>query len=161
MRIFRSESEIPADFGPSVLTIGNFDGVHAGHRQIFRRVKELAGRRGWKASALTFDPHPTRVVAPERAPELMTSPEQRVALMAEEGIEQVLILPFTRAVSELSPEDFVRRILVDRLGARAVLVGDNFRFGYRWHAAICAGLSDSKATWWKAAASARARPFPR
>ena len=141
MRIFRSESELPADFGPSALTIGNFDGVHAGHRRILRRLKEVADARGWKASALTFDPHPTRVVAPERAPQLMTSPERRAALMAEEGIEQVLILPFTPALSQLSPEDFVRQLLVGRLAARAVLVGDNFRFGHL-HAGNVAVLAE-------------------
>jgi riboflavin kinase / FMN adenylyltransferase len=113
------------------LTIGNFDGVHVGHRRILRRLKELADERGWKPSVLTFDPHPTRVVAPERSPRLMTTPEQRAALMAEEGIQQVLILPFTPELARLSPEEFVRRLVVERLGARAVLVGDNFRFGYR------------------------------
>ncbi|HTX38262.1 MAG TPA: bifunctional riboflavin kinase/FAD synthetase [Bryobacteraceae bacterium] len=131
MRIYRSLAETPPDFGPSALTIGNFDGVHIGHRRILRRLKALADEHGWKPSVLTFDPHPTRVVAPERSPRLMTSPEQRAQLMAEEGIEQVLILPFTAEVAHLSPEEFVRQLLVERLGARAVLVGANFRFGYR------------------------------
>ena len=131
MRIYRSLEELPADFGPSALTIGNFDGVHFGHRQILRRVRDVAREHGWKASVLTFDPHPTRVVAPERAPRLMTLPERRAELMAEEGIEQVLILPFTREVAQLSPAEFVERILAARLGARAVLVGDNFRFGHK------------------------------
>jgi len=131
MKVYRSLQEVPPDFGPSVLTIGNFDGVHFGHRRILRRVKELADRRGWKASALTFDPHPTRVVAPERAPLLMTSPERRAELMEEEGIEQVLILPFTRELAQLTPEQFVRQLLVERLGVKAVLVGDNFRFGHK------------------------------
>ena len=131
MRIYRSLEETPPDFGPSALTIGNFDGVHVGHRRILRRLKALADERGWKPSVLTFDPHPTRVVAPERSPRLMTSPEQRAALMAEEGILQVLILPFTPQLAQLSPETFVRQLLVERLDARAVLVGDNFRFGYR------------------------------
>jgi riboflavin kinase/FMN adenylyltransferase len=130
VRIFRSLEEATGRFGPCAVTIGNFDGVHAGHRRILRRVAELAAERGWKASALTFDPHPARIVAPERAPELLTTPEQRAALMGEEGIEQVLILPFTREVSRLSPEEFVERVLVEALGARAVLVGDNFRFGH-------------------------------
>ena len=93
-RIFRSLDEVLPDFGPSVLTIGNFDGVHTGHRRIFRRVRDLAAAHGWKPSVLTFDPHPTKVVAPDHAPRLMTLPEQRCALMREEGIEQVLILPF-------------------------------------------------------------------
>ena len=131
MRIYRSLEETPADFGPSALTIGNFDGVHLGHRRILRQLKAMADERGWKASVLTFDPHPTRVVAPERSPRLMTSPAQRAALMAEEGIEQVLILPFTPELAHLSPEEFVRQLLVERLGAKAVLVGDNFRFGFR------------------------------
>jgi riboflavin kinase/FMN adenylyltransferase len=131
MRIFRSLDEVPADFGPSALTIGNFDGVHLGHRRILRRLRQLADAHGWKPSVLTFDPHPLRVVAPERAPHLMTSPERRARLMRDEGIEQVLILPFTPELAQVSPEDFVRRIVSGRLGARAVLVGDNFRFGHR------------------------------
>ena len=117
-------------FGPSALTIGNFDGVHAGHREILRRVVALARERGWKPAVLTFDPHPARIVAPERAPRLLTTPEERSRLMREEGIEQVLILPFTRELAGFSPERFVREIVVERLEARAVLVGDNFRFGH-------------------------------
>jgi riboflavin kinase / FMN adenylyltransferase len=131
MKIYRNLESVPPDFGPSVLTIGNFDGVHFGHRQILRRVVQLARDRGWRASVLTFDPHPTRIVAPERTPQLLTSPEQRAELMAEEGIEQVLILPFTREVAELSPEEFAHELVAKRLGARAVLVGENFRFGRR------------------------------
>ncbi len=131
MKIYRSLDEVPADFGPSALTIGNFDGVHFGHRRILRRVKGLAEERGWKPSVLTFDPHPTRVVAPERAPKLMTSPDRRAELMQEEGIEQVLILPFTPELAQLSPAEFVGRLLVEKLNARAVLVGENFHFGHR------------------------------
>lgn len=131
MRVYRSLDEVPADFGPSALSIGNFDGVHVGHRKILRRVREIARARHLKASALTFDPHPTRLVAPERAPRLMTSCEERAALMAEEGIEQVLILPFEREIAQLKPEQFVETILAGRLGVRAVVVGDNFRFGHR------------------------------
>src|SRR5215510_1181996 len=131
MKIYRGLSEVPGDFGPSALTIGNFDGVHAGHRQIFRRLRAVANQRGLKASVLTFHPHPTSVVAPDRAPKLMTTPARRCELMGHEGIEQVLILPFSRELAKLSPEDFVRALLVERLGVRAVLVGDNFRFGHR------------------------------
>lgn len=141
MRIFRSLEELPADFGPSALTIGNFDGVHFGHRRILRRVREVARERACKPSVLTFDPHPTCVVAPERAPLLMTTPEQRAALMREEGIEQALILPFTPELAQLAPETFVRDILVARLRACAVLVGDNFRFGHR-HAGGVALLAE-------------------
>ena len=131
MRVYRSLDETPADFGPSALTIGNFDGVHAGHRRILERLAALARERGWKPSVLTFDPHPTRVVAPERRPPLMTSPERRVELLGEAGIEQILILPFTPEIARLSPEAFAREIVAGRLGARCVLVGANFRFGHR------------------------------
>lgn len=131
MRVYRSLDQVSPDFGPCAITIGNFDGVHAGHRCILRRLKALAAAHGWKAAVLTFDPHPTRVVAPERAPQLMTSPDRRAALMEQEGVDEVLILPFDRQVALLSPEQFVRQLLIERLNARAVLVGDNFRFGHR------------------------------
>jgi riboflavin kinase/FMN adenylyltransferase len=131
MRIFRSLDEVPADFGPCALTIGNFDGVHFGHRRILKQVVALAAKRGWKAAVLTFDPHPTQVVAPDRTPVLLTSPAHRAELMAEEGIEEVLILPFNQEIARLSPEDFVGQLLVERLRVRAVLVGDNFCFGHR------------------------------
>ena len=130
MRIYRNLDEVPADFGPSALTIGNFDGVHIGHRRILRRLKQIGLERGWKPSVLMFDPHPARVVAPRRAPRLMTPPDRRASLMAVEGIEQALILPFTADVAWLTPEQFARQIVAGRLGARAVLVGDNFRFGH-------------------------------
>ena len=131
MRVYRSLAELPRDFGPSAITIGNFDGVHLGHCEILCRLKTLADANGWKASVLTFDPHPTKVVAPERAPKLMTTTDGRAGLMAEAGVEQVFILPFDRAVAQWSPEEFARELLVDCLGARAVLVGENFRFGCR------------------------------
>lgn len=129
--IYRSLLEVPDDFGPCAITIGNFDGVHKGHRQIMRRVAAIAREHGWKAAALTFDPHPSKVVAPSRAPRLLTTPEQRALLMQEQGIDRVFILPFTAEIARLTPEEFVREILVGKLQARAVLVGDNFRFGNR------------------------------
>ena len=131
LRVFRTLDEVPPDFGPSALTIGNFDGVHTGHRAILHRVHEIAAERGLKPSVLTFDPHPSKVVAPARAPRLMTTPDQRAVLMAREGIEQVLIFPFDREVAQLSPEQFVENVLVQRLGVRAILVGHDFCFGYK------------------------------
>lgn len=130
-RVFRRLEDVPGGFGPAALTIGNFDGVHAGHRRILRRVVEIARQKSWKPSVLTFDPHPTRVVAPSRAPLLMTTPEQRCALMREEGIEQALILPFNSDFARLSPEQFVEDVLVAKLDARVVLVGEDFRFGHK------------------------------
>ncbi len=143
-RVFHSLEGVPADFGPTALTIGNFDGVHSGHRRILRRVREIAEERNWKASVLTFDPHPATVVAPARAPKLMTLPEQRCALMRAEGIEQVLILPFTADVARLTAEEFVEQVLVCKLGARAVVVGENFRFGHKQagHTRLLRALGD-------------------
>jgi riboflavin kinase/FMN adenylyltransferase len=129
--ICRSLPETPRDFGPCAITIGNFDGVHAGHRKILRRVAALAREEGWKAAALTFDPHPAKLLAPANAPRLLTTLDQRTRMMLEQGIDQILILPFTLEVAALTPEEFVREILVDKLGARAVLVGANFHFGKR------------------------------
>ena len=131
MRVYRSLAELPADFGPSALTIGNFDGVHLGHQAILRRLAELAHTNGWKASALSFDPHPTKIVAPERTPKLMSTLEQRARWMGQEGVDQVLILPFDMATARLTPEEFAENLLSQRMGARAVLVGENFRFGCR------------------------------
>lgn len=131
LRIFRSLEEARQGFPPSAVTIGNFDGVHAGHRELMRRTVRLALELGVKPSALTFHPHPATVVAPERIPRLLSTPDERCALMAAEGIEQVLIMPFDESISHLSPEEFFRRVLVEDLGAKAVVVGANFRFGYR------------------------------
>jgi riboflavin kinase / FMN adenylyltransferase len=130
MKVYRELAGLPPDFGPTALTIGNFDGVHHGHRRILRQVVAVAEAHGWKPSVLTFDPHPTRVVAPARTPPLIATPEQRAGLIAREGITQLLILPFTPEIARLTPEEFARDLLVGRLGARAVLVGDNFRFGH-------------------------------
>ncbi|HET8547249.1 MAG TPA: bifunctional riboflavin kinase/FAD synthetase [Bryobacteraceae bacterium] len=128
-RVYRSLEEIRGDAKPSAVTIGNFDGVHAGHRKLMQRVVTLGREHGWTPTVLTFDPHPTRIVAPARAPRLLSTPEQRVTWMAQAGIEQVLLLPFSRSFSQLTPEDFVRSVLVERLHAKAAVVGENFRFG--------------------------------
>jgi riboflavin kinase / FMN adenylyltransferase len=131
MRIFRSPADIPGGFGPSVVTIGNFDGMHIGHRQIMRRVVALAKMRGAVPVVLTFDPHPARVLAPERAPKLLMTIDQRLRGMQEEGIEAVLLLPFSLDFARLTPEEFAEEILSRTSTARVVLVGDDFRFGYK------------------------------
>lgn len=130
-RIYHSLEEAGPGFGPCAVTVGVFDGVHCGHRRILRRVVALAAEKGWKPAAMTFDPHPAAVVSAGRAPGLLTTPEERAWLMRQEGILQVLVVPFTPEFSRLRPEEFVLDVLLARLEARAVLVGDNFRFGYR------------------------------
>jgi riboflavin kinase/FMN adenylyltransferase len=131
MKVFRSPGEIPETFGPSVVAIGNFDGVHGGHRQIMRRVAALAHARGYTPAILTFDPHPARVLAPDRAPKLLMTIDQRLRGMEAEGIEAVLLLPFSLDFAKLTPEEFAESILAKTLHARFVLVGEDFRFGHR------------------------------
>lgn len=114
----------------TVVTIGNFDGVHAGHRHLLHRAVELGREQNLRPVALTFDPHPTRVVAPERAPRLVTTIAERSALIKQQGVD-VVVMPFTMELARLTPEEFVKRVLVDQLHARIVLVGDNFRFGHK------------------------------
>ena len=136
MRIFRSVDQVPAAFGPSVIAIGNFDGVHRGHLSILRDVCERARARGAAAVAITFDPHPLRILRPEFAPKLITPLEQRLSLLAATGLDATLVLPFTRAFSEYSAEGFASEILARTLGAVEVHEGDNFRFGYQAQAGM-------------------------
>ena len=130
MRIARGVEEAAA-FAPSVLTIGKFDGVHAGHSFLLRQVVDLARRRNLRAAALTFDPHPACVLAPQFAPRPLMSVEDRCARMRELGIEQLFILNFTHEVARLAPEEFVVQFVCGVMQARAVLVGGNFRFGHK------------------------------
>jgi riboflavin kinase / FMN adenylyltransferase len=131
MKVYRSPAEVPGDFGPSAVTIGNFDGVHIGHREIMRRVVRIAKEQGLTPAVLTFDPHPARVLAPDRAPKLIATIGQRLRRLEEAGIEAALLLPFSLEFAALSPEEFVERILVRTLKTRCVLVGEDFRFGFR------------------------------
>jgi riboflavin kinase/FMN adenylyltransferase len=130
-RVYRSLGEIGPEARPSAVSIGNFDGMHAGHRRLLARNLELAREHRSIPSALTFEPHPARVVAPHRAPKLLTTTEQRLELIRAAGIEQVFVLPFDERFSEFTPLQFARDVLIAACGARVVLVGDNFRFGHR------------------------------
>lgn len=131
MRIFRGLGEIPADFGPSAVTIGKFDGVHTGHRAVIDELKRVAAHEGLAAVAITFDRHPLSTLSPGSHPDTLVGVEQKLALLAESGLDATLLLAFDRALAGLSPEDFVQRILVDVLRAKSVLVGRDFRFGAR------------------------------
>src|SRR5580692_5857331 len=130
MRVFRSLREIPVGFGPSVAAVGNFDGVHCGHREILAAVVAEARGVGAKAVAVTFDPHPEHFLRPEKAPRLITPTAERLRLLAETGIDAALVLKFDAGLAHLAPRDFVERILVDALGVRSVHEGHNFRFGH-------------------------------
>jgi riboflavin kinase/FMN adenylyltransferase len=115
----------------TALTIGNFDGVHLGHKRLIHRVVHFAREHDLTPALLTFDPHPTRVLAPDRAPRLLTTLEQRMKLIHEDGIEHIEVLPFTAATAKLTAEEFVKEIIAGKLSARAVVVGHNFRFGHK------------------------------
>ena len=131
MQVFRSLADAAGRFGPCALTIGNFDGTHLAHQALFHEVALLARSKNWQPAALTFDPHPAYVVAPDRAPKRITGFDQRAAVMEACGLAKVLILPFTPDLARVSPEDFVTEILVKTLNTRAIVVGDNFRFGHK------------------------------
>ena len=123
--------EVPEDWGPSVVTIGVFDGVHRGHQRIVARAAEVARELGLPLVVVTFDPHPSEVIRPGAHPAMLCSLRRRAQLLAEFGADVVCLLQFTLEFSHLGPEEFVRTALADRLHARRVVVGENFRFGYR------------------------------
>ncbi|MGW3078126.1 bifunctional riboflavin kinase/FAD synthetase [Kitasatospora sp. NPDC001132] len=131
MQRWRGLEEIPGDWGRSVVTIGSFDGVHRGHQLIIGRAVERARELGIPAVVVTFDPHPREVIRPGSHPPLLAPHPRRAELIAELGVDAVLVLPFTTEFSQESPEAFVRQVLVDALHARVVIEGPNFRFGHR------------------------------
>jgi riboflavin kinase / FMN adenylyltransferase len=131
VRIWRSLDDVPGDLGRTVVVIGNFDGVHLGHRHVISRARELADRDGLSVVAATFDPHPMAVLRPEHAPLTLTDVERRCVLLAEAGVDDVFVIPFSREIASWSPVEFIDRVLVDGLRARHVVVGANFRFGAR------------------------------
>ncbi|MFF8654287.1 bifunctional riboflavin kinase/FAD synthetase [Streptomyces huasconensis] len=131
MQRWRGLEDIPQDWGRSVVTIGSYDGVHRGHQLIIGRAVERARQLGVPAVVVTFDPHPSEVVRPGSHPPLLAPHHRRAELMADLGVDAVLILPFTTEFSKLSPADFVVKVLVDKLHARVVVEGPNFRFGHK------------------------------
>lgn len=127
--VWRSLDDVPADFGPTVVTVGNFDGVHRGHQAVLAEVVAAARARGAKAVAVTFDPHPKAVHDPAHKPALITGVEDRVERLAEAGLDAVLVQHYTLEFAQQTPEEFVRGYLCDGLNAQAVVVGRDTRFG--------------------------------
>jgi len=128
---WRGLDEIPAGWGRCVLTIGTFDGVHRGHQALIREVVTAGRSLGLPVVLMTFDPHPAEVVRPGSHPALLTTLRRRAELIAELGVDAFLVLPFTLALSKITAEEFVHDVIVDRLHAASVVVGENFRFGNR------------------------------
>jgi riboflavin kinase/FMN adenylyltransferase len=127
--VFRSAAEIPTGFGPTVASVGNFDGVHCGHREILSAVVGEAHQTGARAVAITFDPHPEQFLRPQQAPRLLTPIAQRLSLLAGAGVDAVVLLPFDAPLANLPAAEFVRQMLAAKLGVRALHEGSNFRFG--------------------------------
>src|SRR6478609_1639784 len=121
--------QVPPGFGPSVVTIGNFDGVHRGHAEVLGRIVSLARESGSQAVAVTFHPHPASVHRPEQAPELLTGIADRMELLEATGLDAVLLVEYTLDFARQSPEEFVRTYLVDGLRVGTVVVGHDVRFG--------------------------------
>jgi riboflavin kinase/FMN adenylyltransferase len=135
-RVFRSLDEVPRDFGPSIAAIGNFDGVHCGHQQILRTVSAEAQARGMRSIVVTFNPHPAQFLYPKEAPKLLTFLPDRLSLLAQTGVDAILVLRFDEALSHMTAEQFVRDVLVNVLKVRGIHEGSNFRFGHGARAGV-------------------------
>lgn len=131
MKFYPSLDEVPADFGPSAVTIGKFDGVHAGHRSVIARLRREAAAAGLVATVLTFDRHPLALLKPDLCPGTLTSNDQKRAVLETTGIDALVMIEFTHAFSLKEPKEFVTDVLVGTLHAKLVFVGPDFRFGHR------------------------------
>ncbi|MFA9471479.1 MAG: riboflavin biosynthesis protein RibF, partial [Deltaproteobacteria bacterium] len=116
---------------PSVVTPGNHDGVHLGHRALIDAAKRTADAHGWQTLAMCFEPHPTAVLVPERAPVLITDMQRRVEILKGAGCDDVVVLPFDNEFSKMTPDQFVERVLLEACHAKGVVVGPDFHFGYK------------------------------
>jgi riboflavin kinase / FMN adenylyltransferase len=131
MQRWQGPADVPDDWGSSVVTIGEFDGVHRGHQRIVERARQAAAELGLPVVVVTFDPHPDEVVRPGSHPPLLGTARRRSELLAGLGVDAVCVIPFTLEFSRLGPDEFVRAVLVDKLHTALVVVGENFRFGHK------------------------------
>ncbi len=131
MQIFHTLDEIPADFGPTLVSVGNFDGVHRAHAHVLKEIVSRVRDKGAKAVAVTFEPHPARILRPQSGLKLLSPAPEKLRLLEQTGVDAVLLLPFGRDLSLMSPREFAEQILKNKLHAREVHEGFNFRFGHR------------------------------
>lgn len=131
MQVFHSFDEIPASFGPTVVSVGNFDGVHLAHQHVLKEVVGRARKLGAKSMAVTFEPHPVRILRPDVAPKLITPLPIKLKLLESTQLDAALVIPFTRDFSITSPNDFAGEILARRVKAKEVHEGANFHFGHK------------------------------
>src|SRR5215469_1076985 len=131
MQIFHKLEQIPDNFGPTIVSVGNFDGVHRAHQTVLKDIAARARERGVKSVAVTFDPHPSRILRPDSGLKLLTPTPEKLRLMRETCVDAVLVLPFGRDLSLLTPREFAEEILKNKLKACEVHEGYNFRFGHK------------------------------
>jgi riboflavin kinase/FMN adenylyltransferase len=131
VKVFRKLGDIPADFGPTLVSIGNFDGVHRAHQHVLRQIVERGQHEGQKSVAVTFEPHPVRILRPDAPLKLLTPTPEKLRLLTETGVDAVLLLPFTRDLSLMSPHKFAHEVLNKHLHAKEVHEGYNFHFGHK------------------------------
>ena len=131
MLVFHNLEQVPANFGPTYVSVGNFDGVHRAHAHVLQEIVSRARANEGKAVAVTFEPHPARILKPEAGLKLLTPTPEKLRWLEGTGIDAVLLLPFGRDLSLLTPRQFVDRVLKKRLHAREVHEGFNFRFGHK------------------------------
>ncbi len=131
MQVFHKLDEIPADFGPTMVSVGNFDGVHRAHQTVLRDIAQRAKQNHARSVAVTFEPHPARILRPDSALKLLTPTPEKIRLLGSTGIDAVLMLPFGRDLSLLTPRQFAERILKKKLHACEVHEGYNFHFGHK------------------------------
>src|SRR5581483_1229569 len=131
MDVFRHLEELPADYGPTVVSVGNFDGVHRGHQAVLGNVARRARELRARSLVITFEPHPMRILRPDQAPKLITPIPVKLDLLSQTGVDAVLLLPFSRDLSLMPPRQFAQEILTQGVHAREVHEGFNFRFGHK------------------------------
>jgi riboflavin kinase/FMN adenylyltransferase len=131
MRVFQQLADIPQDFGSTLVSVGNFDGVHRAHAHVLKNIVERSQAQGAKAVAVTFEPHPARILRPDSGLKLLTPIPEKLRLLESTGIDAVLLLPFGRDLSLMGPRDFAQGILSEGLRAGEVHEGFNFHFGHK------------------------------
>jgi riboflavin kinase / FMN adenylyltransferase len=131
MKIFHKLEEVPSDFGPTVVSVGNFDGIHRAHADVLTKIVRRAHDRRAKGVAVTFEPHPVRILRPDSGLKLLTPTPEKLRLLESTGLDAVLLLPFGRDLSLMSPQQFAQEILENRLHAVEVHEGYNFHFGHK------------------------------
>ena len=131
MRTFHKLDDIPRDFGPALVSVGNFDGVHRAHRHVIDEIVRRAKAGNAQSVVVTFDPHPARILRPDHSLKLLTPLPEKLRLLEATGVDAVLLLPFSRDLSLMTPHQFAHEILKKRLHAREVHEGYNFRFGHK------------------------------